>query len=251
MLHAAGLPDDVAALTAMLIAAQAREAAKDSAMASKDERIERPEKLVAAFGRKFEKTDPDQFDLALEDLETAMAVIYAEDEADTQAANRFAKPRAINRGSLPKHLPRVEEGDRAGQPRLRCGGCLHCIGDDVSERLDVVPAQFRVIVTRHPKYAGVDGPNGIKKCQSESLDLEHRGPFVDKIIRVGIDTSKSIFQLHGVNTAEKPVLRKKLRRKEMVDFFTKCPPTVIAIEACDASHHWARLLTSLRCGSYR
>ncbi|OYU41388.1 MAG: hypothetical protein CFE33_04900 [Pseudorhodobacter sp. PARRP1] len=34
-----------------------------------------------------------------------------------------------------------------------CGGCLHCIGEDVSERLDIVPAQFRVIVTRRPKYA--------------------------------------------------------------------------------------------------
>jgi len=68
---------------------------------------------------------------------------------------------------------------------------------------------------------------------------------VDKIIRIGMDTSKNVFQLHGVNAAEKPVLRKKMRRKEMVDFFTKCPPTVIAIEACGASHHWARLLTSL------
>ena len=121
MLDAADLPDDVAALKAMLIAAQAREAAKDVAIASKDEhiarkdeRIERLEKLVAAFkqaafGRKSEKTDPDQFDLALEDLETAMAVIQAEDEADSPSGNRIAKPRAINRGSLPKHLPRIEE----------------------------------------------------------------------------------------------------------------------------------------------
>ena len=165
MLDAADLPDDVAALKAMLIAAQAREAAKDSAIASKDEhiarkdeRIERLEKLVAAFkqaafGRKSEKTDPDQFDLALEDLETAMAVIHAEDEADTPAANRLAKPRAINRGSLPKHLPRVEEVIEPDSLICGCGGCLHCIGEDVSERLDVVPAQFRVIVTRRPKYA--------------------------------------------------------------------------------------------------
>lgn len=92
MLDVANLPDDVAALKAMLIAAQARETAKDVAIASKDEhiarkdeRIERLEKLVAAFkqaafGRKSEKTDPDQFDLALEDLETAMAAIHAEDE---------------------------------------------------------------------------------------------------------------------------------------------------------------------------
>jgi len=74
MLDTADLPDDIAALKAMLIAAHAREAGKDAQMARKDERIERLEKLVAAFkqaafGRKSEKTDPDQFDLALEDLD--------------------------------------------------------------------------------------------------------------------------------------------------------------------------------------
>src|SRR5256714_12253819 len=60
-----------------------------------------------------------------------------------------------------------------------------------------------------------------------------------------MDTSKHIFQLHGVNGAETPVLRKKLRRTQMVTFFEKLAPTVIAIEACGASHHWARLLQSL------
>jgi transposase len=59
-----------------------------------------------------------------------------------------------------------------------------------------------------------------------------------------MDTSKHVFQLHGVNAAEAPILRKKLRRKEMVAFFGKLAPTVIAIEACGASHHWARLLQS-------
>ena len=68
---------------------------------------------------------------------------------------------------------------------------------------------------------------------------------MDEIVRIGMDTSKHVFQLHGVNIAEQPVLRRKMRRKEMVDFFTKSPPTVIAIEACGASHHWARLLTVL------
>jgi len=72
MLNASDLPDDVAALKAMLIAAQVREAGKDAQIVRKDERIERLEKLVAAFkqaafGRKSEKTDPDQFNLALED----------------------------------------------------------------------------------------------------------------------------------------------------------------------------------------
>jgi transposase len=67
---------------------------------------------------------------------------------------------------------------------------------------------------------------------------------VEQIIRIGLDTSKYVFQLHGVNAAEQPVLRKKLRRSEMMTFFEKHPPTVVAIEACGASHHLARLLTS-------
>jgi len=67
---------------------------------------------------------------------------------------------------------------------------------------------------------------------------------VEQISRIGMDTSKHLFQLHGVNAAEAPVLRKKLRRKEMIAFFEKLTPTVIAIEACGASHHWARLLQS-------
>jgi transposase len=60
-----------------------------------------------------------------------------------------------------------------------------------------------------------------------------------------MDTSKHIFQLHGVDAAEKPVLRKRLGRKAMVDFFAKLPPTVIGIEACGTSHQWARVLVSL------
>src|SRR6202011_5968168 len=59
-----------------------------------------------------------------------------------------------------------------------------------------------------------------------------------------MDTSKHFFQLHGVNAAEKVVLRKKLRRKDVVAFFEALAPTVIAIEACGASHNWARILWS-------
>ena len=67
---------------------------------------------------------------------------------------------------------------------------------------------------------------------------------MEQISRIGMDTSKHFFQLHGVNAAEKVVLRKKLRRKEMVAFFKALAPTVIGIEACGASHHWARILRS-------
>src|SRR5271166_1155080 len=88
-------------------------------------------------------------------------------------------------------------------------------------------------------------PGGIECARMRSLQLiSDRRPSVEQISRIGMDTSKHVFQLHGVNAAEVPVLRKKLRRKEMVAFFQKLAPTVIAIEACGASHHLARLLQS-------
>jgi len=68
---------------------------------------------------------------------------------------------------------------------------------------------------------------------------------VDQIIRIGMDTSKQIFQLHGVNAAEEPVLRRKLRRTQMIAFFAAQPRTVIGIEAGGAAHHWARTLSAM------
>ena len=62
---------------------------------------------------------------------------------------------------------------------------------------------------------------------------------MESISRIGMDTSKHIFQLHGVNVAKQLILRKKLRRRDMMAFFERLAPTVIAIEACGASHHWA------------
>src|SRR3979490_2043058 len=60
-----------------------------------------------------------------------------------------------------------------------------------------------------------------------------------------MDTSKNFFQLHGVDAAERPVLRRKLRRSEVLGFFAKLPATVVGVEACAASHHWARELRKL------
>ena len=65
------------------------------------------------------------------------------------------------------------------------------------------------------------------------------------IIRIGLDTSKHVFQLHGVDENEKPVLRRQIRRSEVEKCFAKLPSTRIGIEACGASHHWARLLRGL------
>jgi transposase len=68
---------------------------------------------------------------------------------------------------------------------------------------------------------------------------------MNEIIRVAIDTSKSVFQVHGVDAAERPVLRKKLRRREVLPFFAKLEPTRIGLEACGGGHFWARELTAL------
>jgi len=67
---------------------------------------------------------------------------------------------------------------------------------------------------------------------------------VEQVSRIGMGTSKQFFQLDGVNAAEKVVLRKKFRRKDMVAFFKALAPTVIGIEACGAAHYLARLLGS-------
>jgi transposase len=68
---------------------------------------------------------------------------------------------------------------------------------------------------------------------------------VVKIIRIGMDTSKNVFQLHGVDEQEQPVLRKTVRRRDLVSFFAKLEPTKVGIEACGASHYWARTLKQL------
>lgn len=176
MSNAADLLEEIAALKAMLIAADARNLRKD-------ERIERLEKLVAALKhaalrRRPEKSDPDQFELALEDLETAIAAIHAGEDAEDRAAKRPTKPRATNRGSLPKHLPRIEKVIEPESLTCACGGCLHCIGEDVFERLDIIPAQFRVIVTRRPKYACWSYTDGV--IQAPASGAADPGRYTDR-----------------------------------------------------------------------
>jgi transposase len=65
------------------------------------------------------------------------------------------------------------------------------------------------------------------------------------IIRIGLDTAKHVFQVHGVDENEQTVVRRQLRRGEMEKFFGKLAPTRIGLEACGASHYWARLLRGL------
>lgn len=68
---------------------------------------------------------------------------------------------------------------------------------------------------------------------------------MNEITRIGMDTSKHVFQLHGVDSEERVVLRRRLRRREVVRFFARLAPTEIGIEACGGSHHWAQELGRL------
>jgi len=115
----------------------------------------------AKFGPKSEKLDPAQLELALEDLETAIAETQAQNAvveekiaasaADPDKAAQRA-PRKVR--SLPDHLPRVEcvvEPDRIVCP-CGCGDMVR-IGEDRTERIDFIPARYQVIVTVRPQYA--------------------------------------------------------------------------------------------------
>ena len=63
--------------------------------------------------------------------------------------------------------------------------------------------------------------------------------------RIGIDTSKAVLTLHGIDQKDRPVLRINLRRAQMIAFFKKLAPTEIAMEACGGAHYWARELAAL------
>jgi transposase len=88
-------------------------------------------------------------------------------------------------------------------------------------------------------------PYGISCARMRLLRSQTREPSVEQIIRIGMDTSKYIFQVHGVDAAERPVLCKRLGRKQMLEFFAKLAPTVIGMEACGTSHYWARELKQI------
>src|ERR671917_2849784 len=107
------------------------------------------------FGRRSERLHPDQLQLGLEDLEQTTAAAEAAQEAASRSSENPRPPRSRRRnlGALPAHLPRIETLiDVEDKSCPCCGGALHVIGEDTSEMLDVVPAQYRVKVIRRPRY---------------------------------------------------------------------------------------------------
>ena len=168
------LPKTATALRALLLAAQAE---RDGALAERDSVAAERDRLAAEcgalagqndrlrhlllrlkrmqFGARSERLPEEQMQLGLEDLEQAIAQGEAEGEKRDPALKheRTAKRRA-SRGALPAHLPRVEVTLMPEDTACPCcRGAMAVIGHDSSERLDVIPAQFRVLVTRRPKLA--------------------------------------------------------------------------------------------------
>ena len=162
-------PADVAALKARLAAAEAALAERDAALAAAEATVaemadanRRLEQMIAElrrekFGPRSEKLSLDQYNLPLEDVEIAQGVLQAaQEKADaTLKASRSKSERVKrNRKPLPPGLPEIERVIEPASTLCPCGcGQMTRIGEDVSRRLDVIPAQFRVLVTRRPKYA--------------------------------------------------------------------------------------------------
>jgi transposase len=171
------LPDDPAVLKAMVIAERAE-----------SERLRQILKEFQRhrFGPRSESLSEDQLQLALEDTEqvTAAAQADSEEKAPAERKVRAARRRA-NRGSLPAHLPRIEMAiDVPSTVCPCCSGAMHRIGEDVSERLDILPAQFRVLVVRRPKY-------GCRAC----ADVVVQAPAPPRLIEGGIPTEATVAQV--------------------------------------------------------
>lgn len=189
--HIDSLPNDFEALRTFALRTiaerDAERAAKIEAAAERDRLICHLDRLRhllkqlqrMQFGRKSEKLDPDQLALALEDIEQAIAKAEAAEEKSNP------KPRAKRegiRGALPAHL--LHEHVTIMPEDTNCPCCrgpMQAIGEDTSERLDVIPARFKVIVTHRPKYA-------CRACKEKIV----QAPAPERLIASGIPTEAMV-----------------------------------------------------------
>src|SRR5882672_10848602 len=171
------LPDDSGTLKAMLLA----ERVQNERLRQIIRDLQRHQ-----FGRRAETLPEDQMLLGLEDVEQAAARDATDAEQATPAARQAgAAKRRANRGSLPAHLPRIETTIDIDDKTCRCcQGALHRIGEDKSERLDIMPAQFRVLVTIRPKYA-------CRTCEDGVV----QAPAPARLIEGGLPTEATIAQV--------------------------------------------------------
>lgn len=166
------LPDDAAALRALLLDARAQ---LGTLMAERDTLAEQNERL------------PDeQLLFAFEEIEATLAANVAEaGKASATLRDNQARRRRAGQGRLPAHLPRVEVVLAPAATECPCcQGPLVEISSDSAERLDVIPAQFRVLVTKRPKLA-------CRACQSVVL----QEPAPARLIAGGMPTEATVAQV--------------------------------------------------------
>jgi transposase len=192
------LPEDAEALRVLLLAAWAERdsvaAERDSLAAERDALAAHNERLQhllvrlrrMQFGRKSERLPEEQLQLGLEDLETAIATgDAAAEKRDPALRQEQAAKRRASRGALPAHLPRIEI--TLAPEDTACPCCrapMVVIGQDTSERLDVIPAQFRVLVTHRPKLA-------CRACPGTVVQV----PAPPRLIEGGIPTEALVSQI--------------------------------------------------------
>lgn len=181
------LPEDVDALRTLVSALSSQRDAAVAECRRVSEQNDRLRHLLrqlqrAQFGRRSERLDPDQMQLTLEDVETAIAAQDAQEDKKATAADKPADPerkkRRANRGSLPAHLPRIHVTLAPESTACPCcRGTMHVIGEDTAERLDVIPAQYRVIVTHRPQLA-------CRACEQAVV----QAPAPERLIKGGLPT---------------------------------------------------------------
>lgn len=176
------------------VIAEAKAAEMEDALAAARDEVKRLNDILDQFkrhrfGQSAERLDPDQYQLVLEELEAALSRAEAGLEAlidQADATGETKRRRRNNRGALPAHLERIEQVvDIEDKQCACCGNDLHVIGEDVTERLDVVPTIFRVLVTRRPRY-------GCRGCDEGGVT---QAPAPSFIVDQGLPTDALVAQV--------------------------------------------------------
>lgn len=153
----------------------------------------------AVHGKKSEKLDEDNRQLLFEDLEVAVAEV--QERKDTQVTGEDTPKRnpvvRRNLGNLPEHLERIEQIVEPDSLICPCGcGEMHMIGEDRSERLDIVPAKLRVIITVRPKYACRHCTDGVTQASAPARLIERALPTEGSIAHVLVSKYADHCPLH-------------------------------------------------------
>ena len=209
------LPDDPAALRALLLAAWAE---RDSAAAERDSiaierdalaaRNERLQHLLRKlqrmqFGQRSEQLTDDQLQFAFAEVEASIAETEAEAEKRSpDLREKNTARRRAGRGRLPEHLPRIEQVLLPESTTCPCcQGAMVEIGCDTAERLDVIPVQFRALFTRRPKFACRACPGVVVQASAPARLVEGGMPTEAAVAQVAVARYADHMPLHRQSQA--------------------------------------------------